>query len=199
MHEKAKVIDVVFASFFSFYPKMVIEIRIIINNRSIFSSEFSLSNYLILGSVVFNMLEREGLLDGLTKSITVFNVTAIVTNSRVKNVIQGIFSQEKITQQANAFCIFVVNPHASQICNGVDNFLPLFKFLDEVLVINTTFLGDVPYFLFIFFDKGNDRFSIVFWDVFSLIFEPFFQQKLFSSRLIDLKEFSFFLYGFSLY
>jgi hypothetical protein len=132
------------------------------------------------------MFERERFLDGFTKPVPVLDMAAVVANPGVEDVMQGIFSQKQVAEQANAFGVFVIHPHTSQICNCVDYLFLFFQFLNEVVVVNPAFLCNLPDFILILFYEGDDRLSIVLWNVLCLVFEPFLHQEFHSSRLFSL-------------
>lgn len=59
------------------------------------------------------MLELVRFLNRLTQSVAVLDMAAVVAYSRVKDVIERVFSQKQVAQQPNALRIFIVHPHAS--------------------------------------------------------------------------------------
>ncbi len=59
------------------------------------------------------MLEQSRLLYSVTQSMPVLNMTGVVTNPGVENIVKGIFSQKKITQYTHTFGMVVVKPHTS--------------------------------------------------------------------------------------
>ena len=61
-------------------------------------------------SVVFNVSEILRIWNSLTESLSIFYVTVEGAYSRIKNVRQGIFSQEHKTHNSHAFCVLVFRP-----------------------------------------------------------------------------------------
>lgn len=70
--------------------------------------------------------------------------------------------------------MLIVHPHASEVSDGVDNFLFLFEFFNKLFIIDSIFLSYIFDFILIFFDKRDDGLSIVLRNVFGLVFESLF-------------------------
>lgn len=130
------------------------------------------------------MLELVRFLDSLTQSVAVFDMAAVVAYSRVKDVIERVFPQKQVAQQSNALRIFIVHPHASQVRYRVYHLFLFLQFLDEILVVHVVFPRNILDFILVFFNKGNDGFSVVFGNVLRLVFESLLNQQLLSSHFI---------------
>jgi hypothetical protein len=123
------------------------------------------------------MLKRKGLLDGLAKPVAILDVASIVANPWVENVVKSVFSQEQVTQKSDAFCVPVIHPHTPEISDCVDDLFLFFKLLNKVVVVDPITLHNVSDLVFKLLDERNDGFSIVFWNVLCLIFEPLLHQQ----------------------
>lgn len=70
---------------------------------------------------MFNAIESLWFFKGLPKAPPILDVARIAADSGVENILQGIFSQEKIADNPHASSFFS-GPQLSELCNGV-NFL----------------------------------------------------------------------------
>jgi hypothetical protein len=79
-----------------------------------------------MASVIFDVLKGKGLFDSFAEPVSILDMASVIANSGVENVVKGIFSQKKIAQQADAFCMFVIHPHTSEISNCINDLLLFF-------------------------------------------------------------------------
>lgn len=93
-----------------------------------------------VGSVVFDVLESVRGFDSFGQSVPVLDMAAVVADSGVEDITQRVLSQEQVAEQPHTLGILVIDPHTSEIGNGVDNFFFFLEFCNKLIV------GDV--FLF---------------------------------------------------
>ncbi len=118
------------------------------------------------------------ILNSLNYSFTVFNVRWVVLHPRVEDVWQTKFPHKNIRQYSYAFinCIFLVTiaPHLLQVVYRIYLFLVFLYMGNEIIFCERSLeenrFEDTGIFLMIFLYEAKDGFSVIFRDIFSLIF-----------------------------
>lgn len=105
----------------------------------------------------------------------------ITANSRVKDILKGVFSKELVADHSHTSSHFPC-PHAPKLCDSVNCHFFFLKVRNKLLKIQTIAFDYRPQALFVLYNEGDYPFSEIFWYVFGLV-----------SRFIDSFSFSFFL------
>jgi hypothetical protein len=100
----------------------------------------------------------------------VLYVTSEIANTRVKNIIQRIFSKEEVTYYSHTFRVFVIYPKPPQISNCIDCFFDLDHLKIEILIGDVCILTNLHDPIFVFLNKAYDGLAVILWDVFCLVF-----------------------------
>jgi hypothetical protein len=132
-------------------------------------------------SILFYVIERFRLFQSTPKTTSIFYMTFITANSRVKDIFQSVFSEKLVADHPHASSHFP-SPHTPKLCDSVDCHFFFLKMGNELLIIQVIPFDDRSQDLFFLDNKGDNAFSKIFGDVFGLI-----------SRFIDRLSFSFFM------
>ena len=122
-------------------------------------------------SIVLDVLEQDRFFDRSTQPVSVLDVTRVIANAGVENVAQWVLPQKQVTQHTHGCRMFVVQPHASQISNRIYSSLFILQLLHVFLITDTHFFQDRTHFRLVFLNKRYYGFTVVFRNVFRLVFQ----------------------------
>lgn len=120
------------------------------------------------------MPEGFGILDGFAEAMAVFDVATEVADARVEDVVERIFAQEEVANDAHATRVFVVDPEPPQISDSVDCLFHLDHLVDEVIERHPRVLAYIRHHILVLFDKTDNSLTIVLGNVFRLVFNLLF-------------------------
>lgn len=120
------------------------------------------------------MPEGLGVLDGFAEAVAVFDVAAEVADAGVEDVVERIFAEEEVADDAHAARVLVVDPEPAQVSNCVDGLLHLDHLVDEVVERHPCVLAHIRHHILVLFDKTDDGLSVVLGDVLRLVFDLLF-------------------------
>jgi len=116
--------------------------------------------------------------DGLPQPVSIFDMAAKVANARVEDIVEGVFPEEQVADDAHRPRILVVYPQTTQVSYRVYRLLHLRHLANEVRKGDTRKGTDRSHHVLVFLDKSDNCLSVVFGDVLCLIFQLLIVQLL---------------------
>lgn len=119
-----------------------------------------------------------GCADGLPQPVSILDMAAKVADAGVEDIVERVFPEEQVADDAHATRVLVVYPQTTQVSYRVYRLLHLRHLADKVRKWDARKGTDRSNHVLIFLDKGDNRLSVVFGDVLCLIFKFFIVELL---------------------
>lgn len=100
-------------------------------------------------------------------------MAAKVADAGVENVVEGVFTEEEIADDAHAPSVLVVHPQTTQVGYRVDCLLHLCHLTNEVLKRHPSKVAYSCNYVLVLLDKGDDSFAVVLGNVLCFVFKTF--------------------------
>lgn len=116
------------------------------------------------------MPKRAWRLYGFLQPFSVLDVAGVVADPRVEDVVEGMLAEELVAEDPHALGMREIYPEVSEVGDGVDVLFLGGELVHEFGVADSRLLEDGLELLAIFFNEGDDGLSIIFGDIFGLVF-----------------------------
>ena len=115
------------------------------------------------------MIELPWILKRLPQALPIFDVTRVVADARVENIIHWMTSKEEIADYSDDLAVGGLGPQPAQVCDGVDHLLFPFHHIFEAVKWELMLLKKASNLPLVLLDEGNYALPEVFRDVLCLI------------------------------
>ena len=123
----------------------------------------------LLLSVVLDVVEFPGACYPLQQFMPVLDVTGIVGDAAVEDVLQGVLPQKQVAENTHLSGVTTAQPQLPQVFDGVYATLSMTELADYFVVAVFVSLAEFVDFDFVLFDEGNDGLAVVLGNIFCLV------------------------------
>lgn len=118
------------------------------------------------------MVELLRIFKCLLQTSAVLDVAGVVAYPGVEDVVERVTTEKQVAYNPQTLAIRFICPQSSQVSNSINSLLLRSNHCLEAAKRNLVLLKQRPNFLLILFNKWNNPFTEVFWDIFRFIFKP---------------------------
>jgi len=139
------------------------------------------------------------MLNALNNSGSILDMRGVIFDPRVEDIRETVLTHENIRKDSDAFenrvMLILISPHLLKVVYRVHLFLVPFNVQQQVVDCQLSTIEDRFYdrdiFLDIFLDERENGLTIIFWDIFCLIFVMSLIRILISTSLVMFPDLDF--------